>query len=137
MALTNGLGNGLLVYGAVPYAMSALPFTAFELDNMKHAPETYPRDKVILTVDYAQNGLGNRSCGPDVLPQYRLHPEKARFVYTITGFSDHKANFRVGYPESMIGTVHERSVPNADGFPAEVYRDPSDEDIRKASGFDV
>ena len=137
MALTNDLGNGLLVYGAVPYAMSALPFTAFELDQMKHASETYARDKVILTVDYAQNGLGNRSCGPDVLPQYRLHPEKARFVYTITGISEHKANFRMRYPESMIGAVHERSIPNADGFPAEVYRDPSDEDIRKATGFDV
>jgi len=28
-------------------------------------------------------------------------------------------------------------MPGADGFAAEIYRDPSDEDIRKASGFEA
>ena len=136
MTLTDDNGKGLIVFGAVPYPMSALPFTAAELDDMKHTTETLARDKVVVTVDYAQNGLGNRTCGPDVLPQYRLQPEKVRFVYTVAGVSDDNYDFRVQYPEELVPKVSVRVLPGADQFAAESYRDPSDEDIRKATGFD-
>ena len=135
MSLTDENGKGVLVFGVVPYPMSALPFTASELDDMKHTTDTLDRDKVVVTVDYAQNGLGNRSCGPDVLPQYRLQPEKVRFVYTVAGVKEGNCDFRVQYPEELVPMVYVRVLPGADLFPAENYRDPSDADIRKATGF--
>lgn len=133
MSLTDEKGNGLIVFGTVPYPMSALPFTAAELDDMKHTTDTLDRDKVVVTVDYAQNGLCNRSCGPDVLPQYRLQPEKVRFVYTVAGVKGGNCDFRVKYPEELVPMVQARVLPGADLFPAENYRDPSDADIRKAT----
>jgi beta-galactosidase len=33
---------------------------------------------VHLNLDIAKNGLGTESCGPGVLPQYRLHAHPAR-----------------------------------------------------------
>ena len=136
MALTDERGKGLMVFGTVPYPMSALPFTAAELDDMKHVSDTLARDKVVVSVDYAQNGLGNRSCGPDVLPQYRLRPEAVRFVYTVRGVNEDNDDFRVRYPEELVPAVNSRVLPGADLFEAESYRDPSDADIRKATGFD-
>ena len=137
MKLANENGEGIVLFGAVSYAMSALPFTASELDDMKHLSDTYPRSRVVASVDYAHNGLGNKSCGPDVLQQYRLFPETARFVYTIAKISNETCSFRSQYPESLVPTVAPRVLSNADRFPAEVYRDPSDDDMRKATGFDV
>lgn len=135
MSLTDSMGKGLVVFGEVPYAMSALPFTAQELDEMKHTTDTIHRDKVILTVDYGKNGLGNRTCGPDVLPQYRLVPQETRFVYTVKALSDTEAVFRETYPEELVQVVTARVLPGAEQFAAESYRDPSDEDIRKIAGL--
>ena len=135
MSLTNDAGDGLLVFGEVPYACSALPFTPQELSGMQHLNDTLQREKVVLCVDYAQNGLGNRSCGPDVLPRYRLQPEPVRFVYTITGTSGGRRDFHVRYDETMVPPVQARVLPDAGSFKAEGYRDPSDADVRKSAGF--
>jgi len=35
---------------------------------------------VHLTLDVAQHGLGTASCGPGVLPRYRLVPQKTEFT---------------------------------------------------------
>lgn len=102
---------------------------------MQHLNDTLRRDKVVLCVDYAQNGLGNRSCGPDVLPRYRLQPEPVRFVYTITGTSGGRRDFHVRYDETMVPPVQARVLPDAGSFKAEGYRDPSDADVRKSAGF--
>lgn len=135
MSLTDEAGDGLLVFGEAPYACSALPFTPQELSGMQHLNDTLRRDKVVLCVDYAQNGLGNRSCGPDVLPRYRLQPEPVRFVYTITGTSGGRRDFHVRYDETMVPPVQARVLPDAGSFKAEGYRDPSDADVRKSAGF--
>ena len=134
MSLTDEKGDGLLVCGEVPYAMSALPFTAQELDDKKHTNETLARDKVVLSVDYAQNGLGNRSCGPEVLPAYRLQPREARFVYTVQGTTGGKRNFRVKYSEALVPPL-QAAQKNAVTETAEAYRDPSDADVRESAGF--
>lgn len=137
MTLTDGSGKGVMVFGEVPYAMSALPFTAKELDDMKHTPETLARDKAVVSIDYAQNGLGNRSCGPDVLPQYRLQPEEVRFVYTVKGVAEDDHDFRVQYGEELVPGVQARRLAGADQAVFSEYRDPSDADVRKSAGFDV
>ncbi|WP_373294018.1 hypothetical protein [Lentzea pudingi] len=35
-----------------------------------------------MYLNLAQNGLGTASCGPGVLPQYRLHARKTSFAVT-------------------------------------------------------
>jgi hypothetical protein len=42
-----------------------------------------PRDEIVLILDHAQNGLGSASCGPGVLPQYKLHPAEFDFAVTL------------------------------------------------------
>lgn len=135
MSLTDNNGNGLLVFGEIPYTMSALPFTPAELEERKHLNDVLARDKVVLSVDYAQNGLGNRSCGPEVLPQYRLQPEEVRFVYTVTGTQNGSRSFRVKYDEAAVPPVYARKAANLNVV-AEAYRDPSDADMRKSVGFE-
>jgi beta-galactosidase len=72
-ALTDASGRGLLVCaegGAM--AMSALHYAAADLAAARHAYELKSRPEVILSLDAAQCGLGNGSCGPGVLEKYAL-----------------------------------------------------------------
>jgi beta-galactosidase len=42
------------------------------------------RDELIVCVDVAHRGLGTASCGPDVLPSYRLGPGRYELVYRLS-----------------------------------------------------
>ena len=136
MTLTNSSGEGFAFFGEKPYTMSALPFEPRELDLMKHSVDTEAREKVVFTLDYAQNGLGNRSCGPDALPQYRLMPEAVRYAYTVKKISAGES-FILGYPESVISKIESAESVSLLDIPKEEYRDPSDEDVRRKAGFNV
>jgi beta-galactosidase len=37
-----------------------------------------------MNIDVAHRGLGTASCGPDVLPQYRISAGKYQFSYVIS-----------------------------------------------------
>ena len=69
-----------------PVAMhvSATHHTADDLYRATTATDLRPRPELIVHVDVAHRGLGTASCGPDVLPQYRLHPGTYRFSYRLT-----------------------------------------------------
>ncbi len=72
-------GRGLLAEGMPLINFSAHRFTTADLDDAKHTYDLPRRDFVTINLDYAHNGLGSASCGPGVLPQYRLKPEKFSF----------------------------------------------------------
>ncbi len=74
LTLTAGDGTGLIVTAEPDMAMSALPYTADELDQATHTYELKRRDDVVLSLDAKHSGLGNGSCGPGVLPQYEIAP---------------------------------------------------------------
>jgi beta-galactosidase len=61
----------------------ALHYTANDLAAAKHTYELTARDETIVTIDYAQRGLGNASCGPGPLDQYKLKSEPVAFSYSI------------------------------------------------------
>jgi beta-galactosidase len=42
------------------------------------------RDEVIVCVDVAHRGLGTASCGPDVLPRYRIGTGRFEFAYRLS-----------------------------------------------------
>jgi beta-galactosidase len=76
--------GGIRVDGEPVFDFTARRWTTEDLDAATHAEDLKPREHVYLNLDLAQNGLGTASCGPGVLPQYRLHPQKASFSLTFT-----------------------------------------------------
>lgn len=76
--------RGFTVVGRPQLNFSAHRFTTQDLDQARHPYELPRRDEITLNLDLAQNGIGTASCGPGVLPQYWLKPEKFTFaVYLI------------------------------------------------------
>lgn len=56
---------------------------AHELAKAAHQHELPASRGLHLYLDAFQHGLGSRSCGPDVLPQYQLWPRAASFGFTL------------------------------------------------------
>jgi len=72
LVIADADGNALRVDGAPEFSFTARRWTTEALDAARHTAELRPGDRVWLNLDHAQNGLGSGSCGPGVLPQYRL-----------------------------------------------------------------
>lgn len=82
MALTDEEGNGLLVDATDHLLeMSALHYTQEDLQQAAHPYQLKGTKNTVLTIDYAQMGLGTASCGPATLSQYRL-PGSETYTYT-------------------------------------------------------
>ncbi|GMX60980.1 hypothetical protein Elgi_74050 [Paenibacillus elgii] len=54
------------------------------MEKARHTYELKEHDRVYLHLDLAQNGLGNASCGPGLLPQYVLKAEAFHFQVRLT-----------------------------------------------------
>jgi beta-galactosidase len=80
--LTDSSGEGLRITGQTLFNFTALPYTPQDLSSARHAHEIQKRSEVYLSLDLAQGGLGNGSCGPGVLPQYLLQPKPLTFALT-------------------------------------------------------
>ena len=80
LSLTDDHGRGMLVTADEPFSFSAHHYTVDDLTDAAHTNELLWRREVFLNIDLAQNGLGNGSCGPGVLPQYMLKPGEYDFT---------------------------------------------------------
>ena len=80
MRLTDGAGAGLSIAGDPVADITARRWTSEDLDAARHPVDLRPGDRIWLNIDHAQNGLGSASCGPGVLPAYRLHAGPATFT---------------------------------------------------------
>ena len=78
--LTDGGGRGLRVEGEPTVDLTARPWTSEQLDQARHPTDLVPGDRIWVNLDLAQQGIGSASCGPGVLPAYRLDPGPARFA---------------------------------------------------------
>ncbi|MGW6928786.1 glycoside hydrolase family 2 TIM barrel-domain containing protein [Lentzea sp. NPDC054927] len=74
----------LRIEGEPVFDFTARRWTSEDLDAAQHTDDLKPREHVYLNLDLAQHGLGTASCGPGVLPQHRLHAQKASFSVTFT-----------------------------------------------------
>jgi beta-galactosidase len=63
---------------------SATHYRSADLFAASTHTELVPRPEVIVHLDVAHRGLGTASCGPDVLPQYRLAAGRYRFAYRLS-----------------------------------------------------
>jgi beta-galactosidase len=86
--LADGGGAGLRVEGRPHFAFAARRWTTEDLDAAQHTAELQPRDRVWLTLDHAQQGIGTASCGPRELPQYRLEVRPASFAVVLRPKAD-------------------------------------------------
>jgi beta-galactosidase len=64
--------------------MSATNYRAEDLFAAANEADLWPRDELIVHLDVAHRGLGTASCGPDVLPQYRLTAGDYSFSYRLS-----------------------------------------------------
>jgi beta-galactosidase len=67
-----------------PLHMSALPYTTNDLYQAADQTELIKRPYLTMNIDIAHRGLGTASCGPDVLPKYRIQPGKYLFAYVVS-----------------------------------------------------
>jgi beta-galactosidase len=80
--ITDRSGSGLRVAGEPVIDLTVRRWTTEDLDAARHPHELEPRDRVFINIDHAQHGLGTGSCGPAVLPAYRLCAEPVTFRVT-------------------------------------------------------
>lgn len=117
------------------FSFSALHFTAEDLAVAGHDAELSQRVQTILCLDAAQNGLGNSSCGGDVMEQYRLRPEKMEFTFVLSPLQQWGYNGGDMPPFEAIFEV-ESNVKADTGVRIEREPfDPSDADERRKAGF--
>ena len=81
--LANQSGEGVKITSKGKLNFNALHFTDRDLWNAVHdfSLEDVKRDEIVLSLDYIQKGLGNASCGPDVLEKYKI-PGKTDYSYS-------------------------------------------------------
>jgi beta-galactosidase len=79
-------GDVLRVDVIQPAAMhvSATNYRAEDLYACVNQADLWPRDELVIHLDIAHRGLGTASCGPDVLPQYRLRAGNYSFAYRLS-----------------------------------------------------
>ncbi len=63
---------------------SATHHTVADLFAARTSPELVRRRELIVHLDVAHRGVGTASCGPDVLPEYRLTPGRYEFAYRLS-----------------------------------------------------
>ena len=74
-------GDG--VQPARAFDFQAIDYTAEEMTRAAHDFELEPAGVTVVSVDYMQSGIGSDSCGPELLPQYRLDAPEFRFAVTL------------------------------------------------------
>ena len=67
-----------------PFSFNVSEYTQEELRAKKHAHELEKCGETVLCIDYKMSGVGSNSCGPELLPRYRLEEEAFTFRFTLS-----------------------------------------------------
>ena len=81
--ILEGGGLQLVAVGPEPFSFNASHYTQEELTNKAHNYELEECGSTVLCLDYAQNGIGSNSCGPELLEKYRLDDETIDFAIRV------------------------------------------------------
>ena len=82
VTLTDGTYS-LTASSETPFSMNVSPYTQEELAEKKHNYELTKCGQTVVCLDYKMSGVGSNSCGPELLPQYRLEEEEFAFRFTL------------------------------------------------------
>ena len=83
--LTNGQ-CGIAAVSKNPFSFNASVYTQEELERVSHNYELKGSDSTVFCMDYAMNGIGSNSCGPDVMDKYRFDEEAFQFQFELIPF---------------------------------------------------
>ena len=83
--LTNGQ-CGIAAVSKNPFSFNASVYTQEELERVSHNYELKESDSIVFCMDYAMNGIGSNSCGPDVMDKYRFDEEAFQFQFELIPF---------------------------------------------------
>jgi len=61
------------------FAITVSPFARADVAAARHNWELRPDGRTHLSIDFAQSGVGTATCGPGILPRYRLAPRQISF----------------------------------------------------------
>ena len=82
--VTNELGQGLRISGDVPLSLSALPYSAHELEAAYHHYELPPVHKTVLSINLKEMGVGgDDSWGARPEPRFEI-PADQSYEYSFT-----------------------------------------------------
>lgn len=82
ITLSSREGTALLAISNKPFSFNASHYSAEELTRKPHNFELAKSNSTILSLDYAQSGIGSASCGHPLLEKYRL--DSAYFQFAIS-----------------------------------------------------
>ncbi len=79
-----GDGQTVSVRGKDKFSFNLSHYTQEELTEKKHLHELVKAEDTVLCVDFAHSGVGSRSCGPELLEQYRISDTSFAFTLQFT-----------------------------------------------------
>jgi beta-galactosidase len=85
--VTNANNNGIIIVADSKLSFTTLHYTDQDLWAAKHLYQLKPRKETILSLDYAQLGVGNASCGPAPLPQFYIPAKPASISFSIRPYN--------------------------------------------------
>lgn len=77
---------GIAAVSETPFSFQASNYTQEMLAQAKHNYELEESDSTVLCIDYALNGIGSNSCGPEVLAAYRFEEKEFQFGFTLVPY---------------------------------------------------
>lgn len=85
-------GHGITLSMAdKPFSFNCSHYSSKQLTQAAHAYELIPMEETVVNIDLAQSGIGSNSCGPALLPKYRLEDAHLEFSFVFSvGFFDDK-----------------------------------------------
>ena len=78
--VTSIAGHGVL-FAADSFSLSASHFSPEQLTKIPHNYELVPERETTVIIDYRNSGIGSNSCGPELLPEYRISEKKINFEF--------------------------------------------------------
>lgn len=81
----NAVENGIGFDSSKPFQFSVIPFEDELVDQATHLNQLEDTGIVTVHLDAEQSGVGTATCGPGVLPQYRVPVQDTSFEFTLYG----------------------------------------------------
>ena len=83
-------GKGLLFVCDRPFDFSVNPYDPWQMEKATHREELPNSSATFVHVDYLQSGIGSNSCGPELLPSYRLERKSFSYECRLIPYDDSK-----------------------------------------------
>lgn len=77
--ISNLQGMGLKITSDSEFSFNAAHYTPEDLTGAAHPYELKKRQETVVNIDYKMSGVGSNSCGPELLPKYRLDEKEFEF----------------------------------------------------------